>query len=471
MNVLGRLGLTLLVAISVSRDPVAALERGVGGHLTADLDGALAGQGDLWGEAAWRTDRGTFALGMELRTAIEGARTGATFDVRDVTYQVHGGWRHPLSSAGTTIGFFAGQTGQERVDDDDGRWLRWVGLEFYGGNWTGLHDSRSRWAWASRLGVALDQARIDADALLDGRARVQLSGARSPQRYPTVQIDFSVSALLGHENGTDAWVGPRFSWPAGDGREAALFARYGRNRHPFGLGHDGWVAGFEYVEAAATPTRTPLAAPEIDGEIAAGVADERGLLALALRFQSPALFAKARALFEIDAQLLHAANVNDLYYRYDVGFVRTAGRNLLGLLFNHRSNHVVRQTGFQVTSVDAVELGIETENWHRPGKRGATLSAVAIDARARIGLLVDSDFGKNDALRARIGSRVAFPLGAALPAPFLRAELEEGDVSARHYAIGASIGAQLDIEIGRHSDEQWFSRDRRFWLFVARRGF
>ncbi len=119
-----------------------------------------------------------------------------------------------------------------------------------------------------------------------------------------------------------------------------------------------------------------------------------------------------------------------------------------------------------MTSINALEAGIESAGWNRAEPAGAIGRAGVLDARLRAGWLIDSAFGEDAHWHARGGLRWAsLPLGAARI--YVGVELERGDVSASAYAAGALLPRGWDVRVEVRHDEQLFSVDPRARLVVA----
>ena len=182
--------------------------------------------------------------------------------------------------------------------------------------------------------------------------------------------------------------------------------------------------------------------------------------------------AKVYFIAVVDANVLTAEDTGDLFYLYHLGFERPIlERFVAGAYFYHRSNHQLAEAGEVVNSINVLEAGIESRDWHRPGRRSPTGRWGQLDARARVGLLLDSTFGKETAWHLRAGLRWSAPVVASVLQPFLLAEVETGDVERRLYAVGLSPSRGLDLQLESRYDEQYFSADDRLWLINARYGF
>ena len=208
---------------------------------------------------------------------------------------------------------------------------------------------------------------------------------------------------------------------------------------------------------------------EIDGWLAIGAgSDDRESAQLVLRFLTPELTDDLRIAFTLDSNVLTGPATDELYYLYDLGLERVLrhrsptgeARAVVGAYFYHRSNHQLDRDG-TVTSINVVEAGIETPRWQtRHAAPRGRLGAV--DARLRVGYLLNSDFGEERRWHARGGLRWRMPFGGRV-VPFVRAEAETGDLNRRNVGIGVSVNG-FELQVERRTDDQYFGGPREATL-------
>jgi hypothetical protein len=251
-----------------------------------------------------------------------------------------------------------------------------------------------------------------------------------------------------------------------------FFVHYQSSDHPLGLGEDAWLAGVEFAEGELSSARRSAPGPDVSGLVAAGAgSDERYSGRVYLRFHSPQFGKRLRATIDLDANLLTAEDVDDVYWRYDLGLERVRHRSSFGLYLHHRSNHHLGQSGEEFTGRNVFELGCESATWDDPGRR-ATRRGARLDYRIRLGYLINSDFTDSSRLNLRAGFRWAIPvraLGGVVP--YLLWDAEEGEVDSRRTGIGVSLSPRLDLQLERREDDQLFASERSATLFTARYGF
>jgi len=156
---------------------------------------------------------------------------------------------------------------------------------------------------------------------------------------------------------------------------------------------------------------------------------------------------------------------------YHLGLERPLQQNIAGFYFYHRSNHQLDHSNDRITSINVVEGGIETEGWHDEGDRHALERWGRLDARARLGYLLDSTFGEQRRWHVRGGLRWRLPLGIGRVRPFVAVEAEAGDVERQSYALGASLCDTLSVRVEYRHDEQYFANDRTALLLLLTRAF
>ncbi|HEX6851474.1 MAG TPA: hypothetical protein VF139_08685 [Candidatus Polarisedimenticolaceae bacterium] len=391
-------------------------------------------------------------VSLQAVTAIEKSVETFTFDVRDLPYALRAGARRGAWT------LFAGVRGVEGVDADDTRRITLVGAawEAPGRTWR-----QGRGFLEARAGLAavVDSRGIAADADVSLEARAGIRSGRL-----VWALDLRVDTLLdGTHAQTDLEGGPRLVFPSGDARTFSLFVHGLRSRHPLGLRASGVLFGFEAAEAPIPGDAPRPSPPDLRGTIAAGIGDDAhrsGRLRLAVL--SPPWVERWRAILDVDANVLTAADTGELYYLYDLGVERAAGRWAAGAYFHHRSNHVLAEENpVGVTSHNVAEIGLETSGWTGPAR------ARTFDTRVRLGALIDSSFGDSRGWNVRAGARVAGPAwGGAVP--WFSFDLEEGDASARRAAAGLGLAGGFEIRADFVREEQFFgSDDSAFTLGVA----
>jgi hypothetical protein len=426
--------------------------------------------GDLWSDLALPLTReDSLFLAVDARTAIEKTESGLTFVVRDLEYDLRAGWR--TERRGLSV--FLGRRGRALVDaagDPHAAYLA-AGFESRGSRrWPQRCASRpcglaERMAGRVALGPVLaDGGGLDADAVVFGEGHGQLF--RIGRRGVTVGLDLALDALLADGRLlADASAGPRLVLPVAGGRRASFFAHYLRARNPLGVLDDAWLAGFAYEEGrSAAPSE--LGPPDIGGRLALGGGGERLAGELLLRFVSPAFAGGTHAVFLVDAQTLTADDVNELYYRYDLGLWHEYGGLGVGAYYYHRSNHTVDSPNDRITSTDVAEAGLETLGWHGPAQ--APARRMRLDGRFRMGYLLDSSFGEDRRWHLRCGARLAFAEIARRFVPYVLAEGETGDVSNSTFAAGTTLAPHLELQLEYREDDQFFGRDQDAVLLSAR---
>jgi hypothetical protein len=427
--------------------------------------------GDLWVFLPfWRDDKGSQVyLRVDTRSAIEKASSDFEFEVRDLEYTLDLGWRAPFSYGCRNRYYaFVGQQGLEQVDEDGQPWVRYLGVGFEHGDLRLPADPRReprRIDWHLSGGPVLDEREVEADFLLRADARYWL--VRS-ERFPVLSFEARLDGLLdGDRLNSDISGGPTVSLFLPGGPIASFSLHYQRSRNPLGIGHSAWLVGFHYAGGGGPSRRDP---PDVHGTLAGGGGDNRLGAQLWLRFVSPSFARRYQAAIVVDGNILTAEDTGELYYLYDVGLERRSDRFTLGAYFYHRSNHVLAEPNDTVTSTNVLEAGFETANWHRPGRRTTERDWGDLQARARGGYLLDSDFGEDRRWHFRGGLRWRAPLASRWQ-PYLLLEGEAGDVQRELYAIGVSPLVQLDLQLELRDDEQYFGADHTATLLMARYGF
>lgn len=397
---------------------------------------------------------GSFEPFVELSavTAIEKSVGNFTFDVRDLPYVVQAG----ADRGAWTV--LAGMRGVEGVDADDTRRITFAGGAWTAPGWS-WKDGRTFLEGRLALVAVVDSRGIsaDADASVDARFGVR-SGRIS------WALDLRADALVdGSSAQTDLEGGPRVELPLDGKRSFSLFVHALRSRHPLGLRESGVLVGFEAAETGFPRGDPRPSPPDLRGTIAAGAGgDGRRSGRLRLAILTPAWASRWRALLDVDANVLTAADTGELFYLYDLGVERASGRWALGGYFHHRSNHVLAEenpTG--VTSRNVAEVGFETAGWTGRAR------ARTFDTRVRAGYLLESSFGESRRWNLRAGARYAgHSWGRAVP--WLSVDFEEGDASARRAAAGLGFERGFEVRADYRREEQFFGNDdSAFTLGVA----
>jgi hypothetical protein len=423
--------------------------------------------GDIWTTIPLPVPgtRQSLSAAFELRSAIERASSDFTFDVRDVEYAADLRW-WPAERAPVQI--VIGERGLALVDAPGSARARFIGLRY-----ASPHAYRRQFAWSVLTGPVVDAEDVDAGAVLDADAtwHAEPLAGRAGALAAAARVR---GVFDGASPKLDIAVGPRIVFAAGPDIDAALVLEYQRSRNPLGIGHSALLLGFEYAEHRREPRRgdhdhwASDRRASIDGAITTGAGEsQRALGGLRLRFLSPVFAWRTRGVIDVDANVLTAAETDDLFYLYHAGLERVVGRHAAGVYFYHRSNHQLGQAG-QVTNMNVLEFGAETDGWGLPGWGGSESRLGTIDARARVGALLDGSFGEERRWHVRGGVRWTASFRRPWE-PFVQIEAEAGEIARRRAAVGLANGpTDLGIEYWR--DDQLFSRDRRAVLVVARYG-
>lgn len=419
--------------------------------------------GDLWADVALPAGvRHSIFFGVDSRTSIERAQSDLTFGLRDLQSDLRAGWRD--ERRGWTA--FAGRRGRGAVDASGDAYVRYLaaGWETPGFRRYAADGARVRGRLAA--GPVLAEHGVEAEAVVFGAAHGRLW--RFGRRGPSVEFDLGLDGLW-HDGRllADASAGPRLAFPVAGGRRASLFAHYQRSRNPLGLGDDAWLLGFAYEEGRP-PAEGAVPLPDIDGRMALAGGAGRTAGRLVLRFVSPAFLGGTRVSFLVDGNILTGDDVNELYYRYDLGLRREAGGMLVGAYFYHRSNHTLNSPNPRITSLNVLEAGIETPGWPAPAK--APRGHLRFDGSFRAGWLIDSTFGEDRRWNVRAGARLALSELAGRLVPYLLAEAETGDVSNHTLAVGAAVSPRVEIQLESREDDQWFGSDDSAVLLGVRYG-
>jgi len=457
------------------RDPVPVLA-GRLAWLSADGLDLVA---DLEGEIPFLV-RGTedFWFDFGLRTAIEDTTSNLDFVVRDIDYFGDIGWRTRGFARGPgALSLFVGQRGKALVDVPGDAWVRYfaVGLESRRYRQPVTTSPGVDLQWRIAAGPVLDDRGIDADLYLRGNARLRFASGRPKGPRRAFAFDLRLDGLVeGGSLNADITFGPGFEIPTDDGRRILLFAHYQISENPLGIGEDAWLVGLEYAEGlrGSDEVSSSRSGGDLSGSIAWGAgSDERIAGQLFMRFLTPEFGRRMRFAVDVDANVLTSEDVDDLYWRYDVGLERVRRSTALGVYLYHRSNHRLSQTGSGFTSRNVIELGVETHTWTHAGRR-PTRRGAKFDYRLRVGYLANSTFDEDPRWNLRAGVRWSLPIphfGSTVP--FVLYELEHGDIESSTLAFGVSPSRALDFQIEFRHDEQYFASDQRATLVTARYGF
>lgn len=422
-----------------------------------DLVGTVAAEIPIATTGRWRV-----AFFARAVTAISKADTSFTFTVDRVSYAALFTARRDFDRHGR-LELFAGEQGVQIVDAEGHARVRIVGA-----GWTSPDYSRAfgPFGWSGRVsaGIVVEHSGVDAVATASGAVR--FLGSVSSNGHIGLGADVTVDALLGPDPGTDTTIGPRVEFDLSGDRRFGLFARWLDAGNPLGIGASGVLVGFDFSQGlqATGPRVVP---PEFSGLCAAGVGeDDRALARLDLLVVTPAFFGRTTAEVEVDTSVLTAADLNDLFYAYDVGIAYHLGTWRAGGWFHHRSNHVAGSASNTVTSINVLEAGIESDGWNRAEPSGWVGRAGALDARLRAGWLINSAFGEDVGWHARGGARWASPALGAVRI-YTVAELERGDVDGSDYALGLLLPRGWDVRVEVRHDEQLYSQSQRAQLAVV----
>jgi len=454
--------------------PVTPDGPAAGGRLLWSTGDRLDLIGDLWADlpVAALGDRCGLFVSLLARTAIEGTSGGdfeLNLQVRDLDYAIDLGWRRRAAVAGRPrLSVFAGQSGKEKVDAPGQPYVRYlaVGLESDGFTRAPALSRNLRWRLAT--GPVWKEREVSADVFLRGR----LAWDPLPSgRWAGLRLDLRVNGLIdGGRFDADWSGGPSLVVAVPGGRELALFAHYQLSDNPLGIGEDAWLLGVEYREGAAS-TSIPGGAPEISGEVAAGAGEGRIAGIFRLQFVSPDIVQRVRAVLDVEGNILTARDTGELYYLYHLGLERPVRRYVAGAYLYHRSNHRLAEPGDGFTSLNVLEIGLETKGWRRTAQRVSTWTWGQLEARARAGYLINSSFGEERRWHLRGGVRWTVPWTAGGTGPYVLLEGEFGDVERRSYGFGVVPLEGLAFQLEYREDDQYFGADQTAVLITTRYGF
>lgn len=448
-------------------EPPPAERPTAGGRLAWAVGDDVDLVGDTWVDLPLPVgERDSLFLSLDTRVTLE-RPSRFTFEVDDLQYALDAGWRErPRWLGGHTLAAFVGQRGRERVDANGQGFVQYAALAFESADFRRFLARRFDWKVA--FGPVLKDREVEADLML--RARTQLwLGSAGIGPSSAVGLDLEIDGLI--EDGSldaDRAFGPRLSVPMGQGRRATLYLHHLTGEHPLGTSRSLWLVGFSFDEGLDGADGS-CEAPGVDGQVAVGTGEGRIGGEFALRLLSPPFGGSWRGTVSVDGNLLTAEDTGELYYTYDLGIERLSGGKVAGGYFHHRSNHQLAEPGDRVTSLNVLELGVESLHWRGPAHHEPGAVRGVVDVRARLGYLLDSSFGEDERWHVRAGLRWSLPgrVGSAL-VPYLAADAEAGDVRRQSFAAGARLLAGLEAQLERRHDEQYFGRDRDASLLIVR---
>jgi len=440
--------------------PSPPLPISAGGRLGWIFSNDLDLLGGLWVDIPRPLTRGgtSIYLALETTTAIRRAQS-FTFDVRDLEYVGELGLRAPR--AHVVVSGFVQQWGKEYADNPGEPFARSLGL---GLETPGYHrrERNEGVEGRAKLGAVVGHRALDAAGVFDGDLRYAFSGSSRVG----VSLEARVQALAGSgSSSADFELGPRLDLFLAPERRASFFLHYYRGGTPLGLETSGFILGYDDSEG---PGLGGGSAPDVRGIVAAGVGEAGGMGRLVLSFLSPP-FTRAPLWVrgDFDLNVLTAEDSGDLYYVYRIGVETSQGGATEGVYFHHRSNHALARHG-TVTSIDVLEAGISTPGWSQPQEIREPGRFGALDAAVRVGVLLETSFGKSGRPHAAAGIRWILPVDPqARFLPYALVEVEDGQVGSRLYGIGALQRGGLDLRLEYLSDEQLQNPDEALVLAVA----
>jgi hypothetical protein len=423
--------------------------------------------GELAADLPWRlTERVDLYFGLDTQTAIAKTLDDFTFDVRELNYHAELGVRRTLSS-GRTLWVMAGERGKAFVDADGRAWVRYVAA--------GL-DSRVRrgdgLSWSAAAGPVLDDREVSADGWLRGALHFDFPG-RGSRPLLGFGFDLEVDALIDDGLDADLRLGPHYLMDFGEGYQLSFFAHYLDGGNPLGLNLSGFLVGFDYssLPGAAGGRLQP---PDIRGLVSAGGGDGRAAGRLQLDFSFPPLPVGWLAA-DFDVNVLRGDDIDELYYFYELGYEYGLEHVLEGLVaggyFFHRSNHQLSSFNETVTSLNSLELGLETRAWRGPVVDLPLAPWGRVDWVAHLGYLISSSFGEDRRWRFHGGARWMMPWTAGRWVPLARVEISEADAARHSFALGVAGPWDSVLQVEYLEDEQFFGSDQSAVLLLAERRF
>lgn len=409
---------------------------------------------------------------LETSTVKTGRRFRAdSFQAQDVDYLAEVGARDYLNNRIAIAAFF-GQQGREQLDQAGAGSVRYVGLGFESAGFPRPGDDRFEWRLA--LAAALDANRVEADSVARGAVLYDLwRGRRS-----SVGIDGSFDTLLdGWSGQTEYRIGPRWTFPLGNGIRANLFAEWIRGKNPLLLADaQGWNFGFRYAEGAYSgPHERTL--PDVRGVLSLAGGLHRGLGRFDVDLSSPELqiFKRPGRIFaNLDANVLKGAGTDNLFY------IATAGveaailpRVLIGPAIYHRSNHTLGEGPTQATNLNIVEVIARTPGWDYTDRSeghllphpdpGATPGSWhwldRLEGILAPGVVTNSNFTDAQSWDVQAGVRYDLTSRSRRIVPFIRGFGQWGDVDRTEIGLGFSTRQNLVLELRYRRDNQYFGND------------
>jgi len=462
--------LCLLIFVAVPVSSASEDQPTAGGRLMWDSGEELDLIADLWADLPRNLSNGdSIFFSFQMRTAIEKAQSDFTFALRDLDYSVELGWRRPVAGLRSSrLSLFAGQREKILIDAEGSAFIRYLGAGLQSPGFRAYRPGeRERIAWCVAAAPILQDGGIEADLLIRGEGRFR-PWPEASRLASALTLEFKFDGLLGDgEFDADISGGPGLALPLASGNIMNFFVHYQTSKHPLGIGHSSFLAGYEYSGGAAS-AGGPRQPPEISGLLAAGGGGEdRQAARFRLGVRTPALGADLRIAFVVDANLLTAIDTKELYYFYHLGLERPLGRNIAGVYYYHRSNHQLDSPNGGITSINVIEAGIETDGWHDWGNSRLLEEWGRLDGRARFGYLLDSSFGEERRWHVRGALRWLMPVAAGRFRPFIALEAEAGDVQRQSYAIGCSLSEAFSTQIEFRNDQQYFGLDRTALLLLV----
>lgn len=430
----------------------------------ADLDLV----GELGVDLPWRLGRGLdLYFGLNTQTAITKTLDDFTFQVREINYEVELGVRrfHP---SGRRWWVAAGEQGKALADVDGSAYVRYLaaGLDSKVPRGSGL-------AWNAAAGPVLRDHDVSADGWLRGALYFDSPG-RSRRPLLGFGFDLEVDALIDGGNfDADIELGPHYLMDFSEGYRLSFFAHYLEGNNPLGLGLSGFLLGFDYTRLPGAGAER-LRPPDIQGLVSAGGGGGRAAGRLQLDLSFPPLPVGWLAA-DFDVNALSGDDTDELYYLYRLGYEYSLDRVLDGLVtggyFFHRSNHQLSAANDTVTSLNSLEVGVETRSW-----RGCLDDLPLgpwgrVDWITHLGYVVSSSFGDDRPWRVYGGARWMMPWTAGRWVPLARVEISEGNAARYNFALGMAGPWGSVVQVEYLEDEQFFGADQSAVLLVAERRF
>jgi hypothetical protein len=430
----------------------------------ADLDLV----GELGVDLPWKlSDSIDLCLGLDTLTAITKTLDDFTFQVQEIDYDVELGMRRTRPS-GRRWWVTVGQQGKALVDVDGSAYVRYLAA--------GVDSKVRRGAglsWNAAAGPVLQEDDVSADGWVRGALYFD-SPERGRRPLLGFGFDLELDALIdGTELDADIELGPHYLMDFSEGYRIAFFAHYLDSNNPLGLGLSGVLLGFDYsrLPGAATGRLRP---PDIQGLVSAGGGGGRAAGRLQLDLSFPPLPVGWLAA-DFDVNALSGDDTDELYYFYQLGYEYALEEILDGLVaggyFFHRSNHQLSANNDTVTSVNSLELGLETSSWRGPLDDLSLASWGRVDWIAHLGYVISSSFEEDRAWRVYGGARWMMPWTAGRWVPLARVEVTQADAARYDVALGVAGPWGSVIQVEYLEDEQFFGSDQGALLLVGERRF